>query len=94
MDKISLREESELYEIRKSVTLDWKNEKIVCTLPLRGRERDFLCSNEDRALRVLEAQCRKYYKDDETRLAIVAAFDKLIEKKYILFLEDMSESYS
>ena len=87
VDKISLREESELYEIKKSVTLDWQNSKIVCSLPLRGKERDFLCSNEDRALRVLESQCRKYYKDEETRSAIVTAFNKLIEKKYIVFLE-------
>ena len=89
VDKISLREESELYEIRKSVTLDWNNGKIVCTLPLRGKEKDFLSSNEDRALRVLESQCRKYFKDEETRSAIVAAFDKLIEKKYIMFLDEL-----
>ena len=89
VDKISLREEAELFEIKKSVFLDWAGRKIVCSLPLRGKERDFLTSNEDRALRVLDAQCKKYYSDDETKATIVASFQKLIDKKYIVFLEDL-----
>ena len=91
VDKISLREESELYEIKKSVSLDWKNGRIICTLPLRGKERDFLTSNEDRALRVLESQCRKYFGDDETKATILASFEKLFEKKYIVFLDSLPE---
>ena len=91
VDKISLREESELYEIKKSVFLDWDQGRIICHLPLRGLERDFLSNNEDRALKVLEAQCRKYFRDEETRIAIVSAFDKLIEKKYIMFHDEMSD---
>ena len=91
VDKISLREESELYEIKKSVNLDWENRKIICSLPTRGKERDFLSSNEDRALKVLETQCKKYFKDEETKATIVAAFDKLIDKGYIVFLADMAE---
>ena len=90
VDKISLREESELYEIRKSVFLDWENQKISCTLPVRGKEWDFLSCNEDRALKVLDAQCRKYFKDEETKASIVASFQKLIDMKYILFLDSMS----
>ena len=91
VDKISLREESELYEIKKSVNIDWQNRKIVCSLPLRGKERDFLSSNADRALKVLESQCKKYFKDDETKATINAAFKKLIDKGYIVFLPDMTE---
>ena len=47
VDRISLREEAELYEIKKSVFLDWENGQILCNLPLRGLERDFLSNNED-----------------------------------------------
>ena len=32
VDKISLREEAEDYEIRKSVMLDWENQKITISL--------------------------------------------------------------
>ena len=89
VEKISLREESELYEIKNSVHLDWEEKKITCTLPLRGIERDFLTSNEDRALRILDSQCRKYFKDEETKASIVAAFQKLIDKGYIQFIDDL-----
>ena len=50
-----------------------------------------LSNNEDRALKVLESQCRKYFRDNETRDTIVAAFDKLIDKGYIVFISDMTE---
>ena len=92
VDRISLREEAELYEIKKSVFLDWEHGQILCNLPLRGLERDFLSNNEDRALKVLESQCRRYFRDEDTKAAIIAAFDKLISKKYIVFLEDMPQS--
>ena len=91
IDKISLREETELYEIKKSYCLDWEKGVITCTLPLRGKERDFLSTNEDRALRILDSQCRRYYKDKETKDAIVNAFQKLIDKGYITFIDDMPE---
>ena len=91
IDKISLREEAELYEIKKSYNLDWANGVITCTLPLRGKERDFLSSNEDRALKILNAQCKRYYNDVETRTAIIQAFQKLIDSGFIVFIDDMSE---
>ena len=52
VDKISLREEAEDYEIRNSVELNWEKKMIFVSLPLRGKERDFLSSNQDRALKV------------------------------------------
>jgi len=91
IDKISLREETELHEIRNSYTLDWENGVITCTLPMRGRERDFLTSNEDRALKILDGQCKRYHRDVETRNAIVESFQKLIDKGFIYFIEDLSD---
>ena len=44
--KISLREEAEMQSVRESVFLDWDNNKIVCTLQVRGAERDFLSTNK------------------------------------------------
>ena len=90
VDKISLREEAEDYEIRKSVVLDWENQKITVSLPLRGKEREFLTSNRERALKVLESQCKKYHNDIETKITVTAAFQKLIDKGFIIFLEDMT----
>ena len=91
VDKISLREEAEDYEIRQSVNLDWARKKIFVSLPLRGKERDFLTSNENRALKVLESQCKKYYADEATRITVNQAFNKLIDKGFIRFLADMTD---
>ena len=91
IDKISLREESELFEIKNSYQFDWEHGVIMCTLPLRGRERDFLSSNEQRAMKVLDSQCRKYFKDQEVKETVLAGFQKLIDKGYIMFIDEMTE---
>ena len=44
-EKISLRQEGEMLKVAESVQLDWERGRIVCSLPLRGPERDFLSSN-------------------------------------------------
>ena len=91
VDKISLREEAELCEIRKSLNLNWDEKKIICTLPLRGAERDFLTSNQDRAQKILESQCKKYYNDEETKSSILSAFKKLFDKGYLKLWEDIPD---
>ena len=89
-EKVSLREESEMYEIRKSVRLDLINKKIQCSLPLRGKERDFLSDNRDRALRILQQQCKKYFHDTKTKEEILAAFAKLFNNGHAKLLSDLS----
>ena len=90
-EKISLREEAEMVEIRDSVRLDLKNKKIQCTLPLRGKEEDFLSPNRDRCVKVLDQQCNKYFDDDKTRESIKTAFKKLFDNGHIVKLDDISE---
>ena len=91
VDKISLREEAELCEIRNSLELNWEKRKIICKLPLRGPERDFLTSNQDRALKILDAQCKKYANDEETKSSIILAFKKLFDRGYFKLLEDIPD---
>ena len=90
-EKISLREEAEMVEIRNSVKLDLENKKIQCTLPLRGKEEDFLSPNRDRCVKVLDQQCHKYFNDDKTRESIENAFKKLFDNGHIAKLDDISE---
>ena len=89
-EKISLREEAEMVEIRNSVKLDFKNRQILCSLPLRGKEEDFLSSNRFKALKVLNQQCEKYSNDAETKEAIVKAFQKLMDKGHAVKLDSIS----
>jgi hypothetical protein len=89
-EHLSLREEAEMELIRKSVKLDFKNKRIICTLPLRGAEEDFLTTNRDRALKVLEQQCKKYYKDTETKEAVLKAFKKIFDNGHAGPLQDLT----
>ena len=49
-EKISLREEQEMQLVRDSITIDWENEKVRCSLPVRGEESVFLTSNKNIAM--------------------------------------------
>ena len=79
-----------MVEISNSVKLNWENKVIVCSLPLRGKEEDYLSSNRNRALKVLDQQCARYHTDLETRAAIVAAFKKLMDRGHAVKLDDLS----
>ena len=76
-------------ECLNSVNLDWEKKKRTCILLLCSIKRDFLTSNEDRALKILDAQCRRYIKDEQTKADILAALQKLMDKEYIKFIEDL-----
>ena len=89
-ERVSLREETEDFMIYESVELDWERNQIVCTLPVRGSEEEFLTSNRDIALRVLDQQCKKYHGDDDTKAAIKKAFDKLIKNEQMVLFDDLT----
>ena len=59
-EKVSLRQDVEDAKIRESIHIDYEKKQILATLPLRGKEEDFLASNRNRALCVLNQQCRKF----------------------------------
>ena len=90
-ERISLREESEMEEIRKSVQLDFRNSRIQCSLPTRGKERDYLTSNRERAVKVLQQQIKKYSNDTATKQTILEAFDKLFKNGHAKLLSELSE---
>ena len=90
-EKTSLREEAEEYMIKQSVKLDIENRRIICSLPLRGPEQDFLTNNRDRALKVLDQQCRKYHADEEVRETALKAFKKLFDNNHAAILSDIEE---
>ena len=90
-EKISLRQEAEMLKVAESVKLDWERGRIVCSLPLRGPERDFLSSNKQQAIKILDQQCRKWHTDEENKTQILAAFDKLFKTGDTRFLSQISE---
>ena len=81
-----------MHMIRESVKLDLPNRRIICSLPVRGPERDFLSTNRNRALQVLNQQCRKYQKDEDIKEVAVKAFSKLLDNGHAAFLDDVEDN--
>ena len=90
-ERVSLREEAEDSMIWDSVKLDWENKRILCYLPLRGPEEEFLSNNRDIAKKILDQQCFKYHKDEETKELIVKAFQKLLKNDQMCLWENLTE---
>ena len=90
-EKLSLREEQENQRIKDSVRLNFETKSIECTLPTRGSEQEFLSSNRDIAEKVLCGISKKYHHDENVRLTILAAFQKLFDKGFAKFLSDLTD---
>ena len=90
-EAISLREEAEMDLIDQSVKLDLVNKKIICSLPLRGEEKQFLTSNYGQALKILEQQVKQYSMQQTTKELIIKAFNKLFDNGHAAFLKDLTE---
>ena len=89
-ERVSLREEAEDMQVFDSVHIDWENKRIICSLPVRGKEEEFLSNNRIIALKILNQQCKKYYKDEETKETIVKAFNKLLKNNQMIYWKDLS----
>ena len=85
-EKVSLRQDVEDAKIRESIHIDYEKKQILATLPLCGKEEDFLASNRNRALYVLNQQCRKFQGKAEDIELVKNAFEKLFERGYIVRL--------
>ena len=77
--------------IRDSIYLDWEEKKIVCTLPVRGEEADFLTSNKERAVKVLDQQCRKWNNDPKNKQSVIDAFKKLFKTGDTRFMHQLTK---
>ena len=92
-ERVSLREETEDFMVYESVQIDWEKKQIICSFPMRGSEEEFLSSNRDIALRVLDQQCNKYKNDTQTQKAIKKAFDKLITNGQMVPFDSLNKEH-
>ena len=60
----------------------------------KGEEHEFLSNNREIALKVLDQQCYKYHKDDETRDTIVKAFEKLMKNKHMVLYDASGRGFA
>ena len=91
-EKLSLREEQENALIQQSVKLDFNEKSIICSLPGRGDEREFLASNRDQALKVYQSVCKRYGGDQNAKDLILGSFRKLFEKGFVQLVAELTEN--
>ena len=92
-ERISLREEAEDQAMRDAVHIDFQKKKITCSLPLRGKEEEFLSDNREIALKVLNSQCKKVQNDDQAKATAIKSFYKLFDGGYAARLQDLSPEH-
>ena len=89
MESISLKEEAEMNLINQSVNIDLEKRQIMCSLPLKADEKQYLSNNRGKAFKVLQQQCRQYGQQPEIKELITKAFDKLFSNGHACFIEDV-----
>ena len=77
--------------IDQSVKLDLENRRIICSLPLKGEERQFLTSNYNQAFKILEQQVKQYSSQEDTKRLIIKAFDKLFDNGHAALMGQITE---
>ena len=90
-EKLSLREEQEDQLIRDSVNLNFSTKTIECTLPVRGNEREFLTTNKDSALKVLNSVINKYRNDKNAKDLLLASLQKLFHKVNMKLISQLNK---
>ena len=89
-ERISIREELEDEYIKKCVDIDFKAQKIVAKLPMRGDVNQYLSNNRNIALKVLDSQCNKLKNDPDGKAVVIKAFKKLIDRGFAVYYEDLN----
>jgi len=79
---VSFKEEAEQHLIESSVTYDPKTEKLTAKLPFVKNPDDFLFNNFNRALRILDGQIKKVSNNEQSRMDVMKAHDKLYSKGF------------
>ena len=87
--KRSLRQEQEQYLIDSSVRLNFEEKTILCRLPCRGPESEFLSSNRDIAIKILDSVCHRYRKNEEVKRLLIGALQKMIDSNIMEKLDSL-----
>ena len=90
-EKVSIRQEQEQQIIKDSVWIEWEERRAMAFLALRADPKDHLNNNKFIAKKRLENVCKRYKDDEKVVQNIMAAFEKLHSRGYMLFMEDLTE---
>ena len=90
LEEASLQEEAEQALIEKSVWLEPEKNRLVCRLPFIKDPTGALADNRHQAEKIFASQMRTFAKNQEMKLAVIAAHDKLLSKGHVVAVEDLA----
>ena len=89
LETSSLKEEYEQYLVEESVRFDPDSGHIIARLPFISDPGTNLHPNRYIAERILESQLKQLSKNNQAKLDVAAAFEKLNSKGYVVCLSDL-----
>ena len=91
LESASLREEAEQYLIEQCVEFHPERKKLVGKLPFIHPPKENLMPNRYCAERVFEHQMRQITKSENMRSDVIASFNKLAEKGYVMPIDSLPD---
>ena len=89
-ERLSLRQEAEQELIRESIHLDLEVGEATAKLPFIHNPDEKLVSNKNIAKKRLDSIVNKYKNDADTKKGILEAWQKLLEKGHMKYIENLS----
>jgi len=91
LEAASLREEQEQHLIESSVTFIPEEKRLVSKLPFIANPKDNLFPNRYAAEKVFQSQMNKICKSEDMKSDVLASFNKLASRGYLLPVSALSE---
>ena len=88
---LSMKEEFQQQIIEDSISIDEDRGQAVAKLAFISDPNGHISDNENIAIKRLHSVCRKYGGNEDIKNLITKGFQKLVDRKHILFVEDLDE---
>ena len=90
-EKLSLKQEAEQELVKESVVVDAEKGIATARLPFTLSPEENLKNNRHIALKLKDRVLKKHCSDPDKRATICKAWQKMIDKKHLVFMEDLTE---
>ena len=92
-EKLSMKQEAENELIRQSITINKEEGFAVAKLPFIMPPNENLKNNRHIAMKMLDRVLKKYCTDPEKRALVLSGLNKMIEKKHLVYVDDLSKEH-
>ena len=92
-EKLSMKQEAEQELVKQSVTISTEEGVAIAKLPFTLPPEENLKNNRHIALKMLDRILKKYCTDPDQRKTIMKAWDKMIDRKHLIFIDELSSEH-